>query len=137
MSEDATNEVKGDDPTLRMLNARRMIELRKRANVVAKAQEAKQAPKPPSDREILRGALRDRGDEVLSSAEASYPREMSVLIPQLARLIRTKQVSTISGGELLQFFRSIGMRVSVKTSISVTEHGKTVSLADKLKQDQG
>ncbi|MGI0078125.1 MAG: hypothetical protein ACRECH_00690 [Nitrososphaerales archaeon] len=138
MSEDETKEdgaSNSEDTALKMLNARRMLELRKRANPAPKPIEAKTA-KPPSNREILVKALRDRGDEVLRSAEASYPREMSILVPKLANLVRSKQVSTISGGDLLQFLRSIGLRVSVQTSISVTEHGKTVSLADKLKQER-
>lgn len=139
MSEGATKEDEAgndEDSALKMLNARRMLELRKRADTAARASTAKQASKPPSNREILLKVLRDRGDEVLRSAEASYPREMSILIPKLASLVRSKQVSTISGGDLLQFLRSIGLRVSVQTSISVTEHGKTVSLADKLRQQQ-
>ena len=123
-----------EDLALKMLTARRMLELKKRASNAARQSEEKAAPKPPSDREVLLKALRERGDEVLASAEAGYPREMAILVPRLADLIRSGKVTTISGGDLLQFLRSLGMRVSVRTSISVTEHGKTVSLADKLKQ---
>ena len=136
MSDDTTKETnqEKEDAALKMLNAKRMIELRKRASTARTVSEAKQKPKPLSDREVLLKALRDRGDEVLYSAEASYPREMAILIPKLASLVRSRQVETISGGDLLQFLRSIGLRVSVQTSIYVAEHGKTVSLADKLKQ---
>lgn len=136
--EDTASEV--EDADLKMLNARRMVELRKRMNssIAKKAQAEQKAkePKKPTDREILVKALTERGDEVLNSAEASYPSEMRMLIPQLARLIRGGKVTTISGGELLQFLRSIGMRVSVNTSISVEEHGRFVSLADKIKQEE-
>ena len=90
----------------------------------------------PTDRDVLSKALRDRGDEVLASAESSYPREMRIMIPQLATLVRQGKVTTITGGELLQFLRSIGMRVSVSTTISVEDHGKFVSLADKLKREE-
>jgi DNA-binding TFAR19-related protein (PDSD5 family) len=128
-----------EDADLKMLNARRMVELRKRMNttLAKKAQDEQKAkePKQATDREVLLKALTDRGDEVLRSAEANYPAEMRVMIPQLAKLIREGKVATISGGELLQFFRSIGMRVSVSTSISVQEHGRFVSLADKIKQE--
>lgn len=99
-------------------------------------QRAERLKNQPSDREILLRALRDRGDEVLVAAEAAYPKEMRVMIPQLALLIKQKKITSITGGELLQFFRSIGMRVSVNTSISVEDHGKFVSLADKLKQEK-
>ena len=112
-----------------------MLELRKKMSETAKkATEAKPAPTAPTDREILLKSLIERGDEVLRAAEASYPEQMKSLIPALAQIIRQGKVKTITGGELLQFLRSIGLRVSVPTSISVEEHGKFVSLADKLKQ---
>jgi hypothetical protein len=128
-----------DDASLKMLNARKLIELRRRANTVAKQKEevekAAKAKPPPSDREIVTNALIERGDEVLATAEASYPREMAILIPRLAGIIRQGKIKTVTGGELLQFLRAIGLRVSVPTSISVEEHGKFVSLSDKLKSE--
>ena len=137
-SEDQSKEVQrdsDDDATLRMLNAKKMLELRRRATAVSnKAPPAPaKGPKVLSDREILLKALVDRGEEVLLSAESSYPNEMKLLIPKLADLIRDGKVSSISGGELLQFLRAIGLRVSVATSITVEEHGKFVSLSDKLR----
>jgi len=130
-----------DDLDLKMLNAKKMVELRKRMNteIAKKSLEEERLERlknQPSDRDILSKALRDRGDEVLASAEAAYPREMRIMIPQLAALIKQGKVSTITGGELLQFFRSIGMRVSVSTTISVEDHGKFVSLADKLRREE-
>ena len=129
-----------EDADLKMLNARRMVEIRKRMNTSlakkADAEKVANAPKKSTDREVLLKSLTDRGDEVLRAAEASYPSETGILIPQLAKIIRQGKVSSISGGELLQFFRSIGMRVSVNTSISVQEHGRFVSLADKLKHEE-
>lgn len=128
-----------DDADLRMLTAKRMMELRKRASLqlARKAEEERAAkrPKHQSDKELVLGSLVDRGDEVLAAAESSYPSQMALLIPQLARLIRGGKVKTISGGELLQFLRSLGLRVSVNTSISVQEHGRFVSLAEKLKNE--
>ncbi len=139
-SEDQTRKT-ADDVDLKMLNAKRMLELRRRMNqeLAKKTEEERKAERmknQPSDREILLKALTDRGDEVLVAAEAAYPREMRIMIPQLATLIKQGKISSISGGELLQFFRSIGMRVSVSTSISVEDHGKFVSLAEKLKQEK-
>jgi DNA-binding TFAR19-related protein (PDSD5 family) len=129
------------DADLKMLNAKKMLELRKRMNMeIARKEEqeklAERLKNQPSDRDILLRALTDRGDEVLAAAEASYPREMQRMIPRLAYLIKQKKITTISGGELLQFFRSIGMRVSVSTSISVEDHGKFITLGDKLKQQK-
>lgn len=136
MSKEGKDEESSEDASLKMLNAKRMLELRRRASLASAREDEKQDKKPrvSSDREILQRSLIDRGDEVLASAEASYPSEMRILIPKLADLIRQGKVSTISGGELLQFLRAIGLRVSVATSISVEEHGKFVSLADKLRQ---
>ncbi len=129
-----------DDASLKMLNARRILELRKRANSVAAAKQREaellSKPKKPSAREILVKALVDRGQEVLETAERSYPKEMAVLVPRLADLIKQGKIQTISGGELLQFLRAIGLRVSVQTSISVEEHGKFVTLAEKLKKQE-
>ncbi len=138
MSNEGKDEERSEDASLKMLNAKRMLELRRRASLASAREDEKREKKPrvSSDREILQRSLIDRGDEVLASAEATYPSEMRILIPKLADLIRQGKVSTISGGELLQFLRAIGLRVSVATSISVEEHGKFVSLADKLRQNK-
>jgi DNA-binding TFAR19-related protein (PDSD5 family) len=137
---DTSKDASGDDASLKMLNARKMIELRKRASSVEaarkKSEEELSKPKPPTPREILTKALVDRGLEVLQTAEANYPREMAILVPRLADLIKQGKIKTVSGGELLQFLRAIGLRVSVQTSISVEEHGKFVTLAEKLKKEE-
>jgi hypothetical protein len=136
MDTESDDKNASEDASLKMLNAKRMLELRKRASASTAKESLKEEKKPaaPSDRQVLLKALVDRGDEVLASAESSYPNEMRILIPRLADLIRERKVTTISGGELLQFLRAVGLRVSVSTSISVEEHGKFVSLADKLRQ---
>jgi DNA-binding TFAR19-related protein (PDSD5 family) len=123
-----------DDTDLKMLTAKRMLELRKRISLTKAKKAPERAAAPmPSDREIVLKALSERGDEVLAAAEASYPSQMKLLIPQLATLIRQGKIDKITGGEFLQFLRSLGLRVSVQTSISVEDHGKFVSLSDKLK----
>ncbi len=126
-----------EDLGLKMLNARRMLELRRKMapakSAMNSTSEHSPASKKPSDREIVLSALVDRGVEVLQAADSRYPKQMAALIPGIARLIKEKKIETISGGELLQFLRSLGLRVSVKTSISVEDHGKFISLADKLK----
>jgi len=145
LSDSSGNDVQENqsaaDADLKMLNAKKMLELRKRMNqeIAKKTEQEKLAERlknQPTDREILLKALTDRGDEVLAAAERAYPREMVRMIPQLAFLLKQGKIKTISGGELLQFFRSIGMRVSVSTSISVEDHGKFITLADKLKQEK-
>ncbi len=136
MSSETSEKQTSEEASLKMLNAKRLLELRKRATIASAKELEKETKKPkvPSDREILLKALVERGDEVLVAAESSYPGEMRILIPRLADLVKQGKVTTISGGELLQFLRAVGLRVSVPTSISVEEHGKFVSLADKLRQ---
>jgi DNA-binding TFAR19-related protein (PDSD5 family) len=138
-TDEADKRGSDDDASLKMLNARKMLELRKRANSAAaakqKSAEELSKPKKATPREVLTKALVDRGLEVLETAERSYPREMAILIPRLSDLIKQGKLQTISGGELLQFLRAIGLRVSVQTSISVEEHGKFVTLAEKLKKE--
>jgi hypothetical protein len=138
LSDPSKDQVTSEDASLKMLNAKRMLDLRRRASIASAKESEKQnkAPKSLTDREVLLRSLIDRGDEVLASAEASYPNEMKILIPRLADLVRQGKVSTISGGELLQFLRAVGMRVSVATTFSVEEHGKFVSLGEKLKQNR-
>ena len=50
-------------------------------------------------------------------------------------MIKAGEISQrISGGELLALFRSIGLKIRINTSIKIEDHGKLVSLSDKLKQ---
>src|SRR3569832_850668 len=57
------------------------------------------------------------------------------LINEIVELIRIGDIrQRISGGELLALFRSVGLNVRVSTSIRIEDHGKLVSLSDKLKQ---
>jgi hypothetical protein len=51
---------------------------------------------------------------------------------ELIRIGEIKQ--RISGGELLALFRSVGLNIRVNTTIKIEDHGKLVSLSDKLKQ---
>jgi hypothetical protein len=122
-----------EDAELRMINARKMAQLKKRVELAS-------APKPQerSNREIVLENLYDRGDEVLEAAYSYYPKEAPVVVDYLAKYLREhKETDKISGGELLQVFRSLGLRFSLKTSIKVQEKGKFVDLKDKFKFNKG
>jgi hypothetical protein len=55
-------------------------------------------------------------------------------VDYLAKYIKEhKETEKISGGELLEVFRSLGLRFSLKTSIKVQEKGKFIDLKDKFK----
>ena len=125
-----------DDRDLRLITARKMAELRRRVREASPP--PKEAEKPKSDKEIVLGMLYDRGNEVLEAAMARYPVETTQIIRQLAKMIREKKLSErLSGGDLLSALRSLGMRVSLNTTIRVEEHGRFISLADKLRKDDG
>lgn len=127
-----------EDAELALINARKLAELRKRAERASAPKP--QAPKPPQkgSREVLAEALYDRGDEVLQAAYDAYPRQTAVVVEQLARLLLQNGMrEKISGGELYQLFRNLGLRFTLRTTIKVQDKGKFVDLKDKLKTDIG
>lgn len=129
-----------EDMELKMINARKLAELKKRAERASAASSLAARAGPPktekSSRDVVLEALYDRGDEVLQTAYQAYPRQTEVIVGQLARLL--KQAGgreRISGGELYALFRNLGLRFSLKTTIKVQDKGKFVDLKDKLKMD--
>ena len=124
-----------DDSELTRINARKMAELKRRIELATAPKPAK--PQEKSSKEIVLDKLDDRGDEVLEAAYSYFPNEAPKVVDQLARFLKQNpSTEKISGGELLQIFRSIGMRFSLQTSIRVQEKGKFVDLADKFKLKQ-
>lgn len=120
------------DLDLELLRARKLLELKKR--LAKQTTSAPEAPKEPSAREVVANRLVERGDEVLAAAEAAYPRQTAEILDKIADLIKRQVVKDpISGGELLQVFRSLGLRVSIPTFIAVARKGKRVLLSDQLK----
>jgi DNA-binding TFAR19-related protein (PDSD5 family) len=130
-----------EDPDIAIIKARKMRALREQAAGLEKArierrrfEESKMQHKR-SNREIISDYLYDRGEEVLKLAESQFPIQTKSLIDEIVELIRIGDIrQRISGGELLALFRSVGLNVRVSTSIKIEDHGKLVSLSDKLKQ---
>ena len=126
-----------EDPDIAIIKARKMKELRDKAAALEKAKKREQQQTPPkeTDREIISTYLYDRGEEVLKLAESQYPFQTKAILARIIELIKAGEISQrISGGELLALFRSIGLKIRVNTSIKIEDHGKLVSLSDKLKQ---
>lgn len=97
--------------------------------------EQQPIPQKDNDREIISTYLYDRGEEVLKLAESQYPYQTKAILARIIELIKAGEISQrISGGELLALFRSIGLKIRINTSIKIEDHGKLVSLSDKLKQ---
>jgi DNA-binding TFAR19-related protein (PDSD5 family) len=125
-----------EDAELNLINARKLAELKRRASI-ASAVTPPPAPKQvKSDKDVVLEVLYDRGDEVLQTAYQAYPRQTQIVVAQLARLLKQNGMrERISGGELYQLFRNLGLRFSLKTTIKVQDKGKFVDLKDKLKMD--
>lgn len=114
------------DPELEIIKAKKLLKMKKASS-----------EKPKSDRELLLEHLFDRGSTVLATAERQYPKETTIIIAKLAELIKSGELQgSISGGALLALFRSIGLNVRMETKISIEEHGKLVSLSDRLKSNE-
>lgn len=97
-------------------------------------EEQQKQEKSKTPREKLLSILFDRGQEVLAAAERAYPKETAILIEKLVEYVENGSLKgPISGGELLRFFRSLGMRIHIETSIKVETDGKLVPLAEKLR----
>jgi DNA-binding TFAR19-related protein (PDSD5 family) len=130
---------KKDDPDIAIIKARKMKELWKQAALErSKAAQKDQLQKAQikTDREIVSDLLYDRGEEVLKLAEIQYPSQTSMIIKRIADLTKSGEIQQrISGGELLMLFRSIGINVRVNTTIKIEDHGKLVSVSEKLKNE--
>ncbi|MFQ5940148.1 MAG: double-stranded DNA-binding protein [Nitrososphaerales archaeon] len=114
------------DPELEIIKGRKLRELKKKVNP--------EKPKIKSNRDLFIEHLVDRGIEVLVAAESQYPKETAIIVAKLVEIIKNGELQgTISGGALLSLFRSIGLRIRMNTKIRVEEHGRLISLADRLK----
>lgn len=127
-----------DDPEIALIKARKMKKLREQAAIMNKIREAAdvEVTRPKTDREVLSSLLYDRADEVLRLAEAQFPSHSKLLVKKIAQLIKEGEItSPISGGELLALFRYAGLRIRVNTQIKIEDHGKFISISDKLKKE--
>jgi DNA-binding TFAR19-related protein (PDSD5 family) len=130
-----------EDPDIAIIKARKMRALREQAAGLEKARierqrfEESKIQHKKTSREIISDYLYNRGEEVLKLAESQFPIETKSLINEIVELIRIGEIKQrISGGELLALFRSVGLNIRVNTTIKIEDHGKLVSLSDKLKQ---
>ncbi|WP_458745534.1 DNA-binding protein [Candidatus Nitrosocosmicus sp. T] len=132
-----------DDSDLELIKARKMKKLqeqlasKEKDKINLELQNKTNKNKPEgidSERNFLLRYLYDRGDEVLKLAEKQFPLQTKIIIKRLNELIRFGEISKISGGDMLAVYRSLGLNIRVDTHISISDHGKTISFSDKLKQ---
>ena len=120
------------DKEIEMLKAKKLLALRKRVEKQKEIDENKNEQK--NDRELLMSRLVNRADEVFKIAETNYPRETVIITNRIMELVRSGAIKgDIDGGELLQIFRRLGLRVRLDSSIKIAKDGKVVSLTDKIK----
>jgi hypothetical protein len=135
------------DPDLELINARKMKALKEQ--FASKEKEKKIMEQNEliqkksttveggvSERDFLISYLYDRGNEVLDIAEQQFPFQTKIIIKRLNELIRYGEITKISGGDLLSVFRSLGLNIRINTNISISDHGKTISFSEKLKQSR-
>jgi len=123
-----------EDSELEKLQAKRLAEMQR--NLSSQKQTTTEEPEKKetkSPREIVVDSLGFRGTEVLENAEAQFPKETKSIVDQLSKLIESGELDEkLDGGQLLAVFRSVGLRVRMKTTINVEQDGKFVSLSEKL-----
>ena len=117
----------------------KILRLKKLRRMMAEAskQSVPETPKlqeEPASSKLLR-YLTDRGDEVLDAAKALNPELVERVAEVLLRAIDEGRVRPpISGGELLQLFRSLGLDVKISTRVAVYKKGETRDLKDFLEE---
>ena len=123
------------DAELESLMARRVAKMKSNAARGGAEGGGSGGGKQPAEgpRDVVVGSLGHRGLEVLVAAEAQRPRETAIIVAKLGEMISQGELAgPISGGELMELFRAVGVRVRLQTRISVESDGKLVSLSDKL-----
>ncbi len=124
-----------EDSELEKLKAKRLAEMQQNISSLKQTETAEEPEKKETvnPRDMVLKFLGFRGEEVLQNAENQFPNETKSIIPQLAKLIESGELNEkMDGGQLLQLFRSIGLRVRMDTKINVEQDGKFVSLSEKI-----
>jgi DNA-binding TFAR19-related protein (PDSD5 family) len=127
-----------EDADLAIIKARKMKELREYMSLMEREKLKRQEAESRSrrtDREVISDYLYDRGDEVLRLAESQFPIQTKAIVHRIVELIKFGELNqSISGGELLALFRSVGLSVRVNNNIKIEDHGKLISFSERLKQ---
>ena len=131
-----SQQQKKEENEIEFLKSRKNIELMEQAVSVKKAEiiRQQQIAQNKTDREYLSKYLYDKGEDILDIAESQFPIQTRRIVHQIVELIKNMEIKDrISGRELLSLFRSVGVNVRINTTIQIEDHGKLVSLQDKLK----
>ena len=122
------------DEELERLKRRRLLEMQQR---MREQRKPKSEVKKPGPREVLNSYFGDRAWEVYDAAWSQFPQVM----PQVEKLL-TEAVAAgkirqrIDGESLFHFFREIGLRVRLQTTVRFKEHGELKTLGQKMREDK-
>ena len=120
------------DNELAAIRRKKIMEMMR---LLKKREEEKEKRGEMDPQKVLDKFLVGRAWEVLNAARAQYPQAAKYVESLLLRLIMEGKIrSKISGEDLYWLFRRLGVRVRLKTSIRILEHGKLKSLGEKIRE---
>ena len=119
------------DAELQAIRRRKIRELQR-----AFAREQTEEPADTvKDDEVLNRIFRGRAWEVFNTGSQQYPHIMTKVKRALVQSALAGRLKEVTGEQLYQFLRHLGVRVRLNTSISFAKHGKLQSLSEKVKDD--
>ena len=119
------------DAELQAIRRRKIRELQR-----AFAREQTEEPADTvKDDEVLNRIFRGRAWEVFNSGSQQYPPIMAKVKRALVQSALAGRLKEVTGEQLYQLLRHLGLRVRLNTSISFANHGKLQSLSEKVKDD--
>lgn len=118
-----------NDSELERLRRRRLAQLSKHLQT-----ERKEKKEKVSKQDLLNKVFVGRAWEVFNATQAQYPQVAKRLGDFLAQLVSSGRIKKVSGQELYFLLRKMGLRVKLKTTIRIKEHGKPKSLEEKMKE---
>lgn len=128
------------DNELEAIRRRKLRQLKRRLNAKQEQTEETDADKTLNNKqmdadEILKKIFKGRAWEVFNSARSQYPKAMDRIKDVLVKLASSGKLNEVTGEELYLFLRKMGLRVRLKTTIRVIDHGKFKSFNEKIKED--
>jgi len=122
-----------EDISLRMLRLKKLRKMMAEASQRA-GPEAQKPQEEPASSKLLKH-LADRGDEVLEAAKELNPELTEQVSRVLLKAIEEGKVRPpITGGELLQLFRRLGLDIHISTRVAVYKKGETRELKEFLEE---
>jgi len=117
------------DIDLELLRRKKLLKMQ-RMLLKAKAQ-----PPKKETGKTLQDVLVGRAKEVLEAAKVQYPRLAKVVEDVLEEAVRSGRIrGPITGEELYTLFLNLGVRVRLRTTIKIVEHGKLKTLSEKIRE---